>query len=222
MSGTIASTGVISSTIASGNNGFAVTQNGARIDFGAGANDYATSDGTTVTHASPLAATAASGSNAFSLVTTGSRIDTGSGSLDYIASNGTNTVFPSNELVLSASYTDGLPWTATNVDAVISSQQAFTLTRFVWIGQEGTQPSPGANIQWGVDTVLGSTDGGTCSGSFQCDAVCPDAGIICSIPLTGQCDFSAGQVVLARFLGGNNCTVNPASAAPHVVWGTLR
>lgn len=38
----------VTSSVASGNNAFAVTVNGGRIDFGAGANDYATSDGTNI------------------------------------------------------------------------------------------------------------------------------------------------------------------------------
>lgn len=38
----------------SGTNGLACATNGCRIDFGAGANDYANSDGTTVTYAGPL------------------------------------------------------------------------------------------------------------------------------------------------------------------------
>jgi hypothetical protein len=46
--------GTFSSSIASGSNGFSITVNGARIDFGAGASDYASSDGTTVSFASPL------------------------------------------------------------------------------------------------------------------------------------------------------------------------
>lgn len=39
----------------SGSNAFAVNTNGARIDFGAGADDYASSDGTTITFAGPVA-----------------------------------------------------------------------------------------------------------------------------------------------------------------------
>lgn len=45
------------STVASGSNAFGVSTNGARIDYGAGANDYASSDGTTVAFAGPIAAT---------------------------------------------------------------------------------------------------------------------------------------------------------------------
>jgi len=43
-------TGVVSSQ-ASGSNAYAVSTNGARYDFGAGANDYCSSNGTTVTFA---------------------------------------------------------------------------------------------------------------------------------------------------------------------------
>lgn len=58
--GTVAntSTGVgFTSAAASGTNGFACSTNGCRFDFGAGASDYASSDGTTVTFAGPTAIT---------------------------------------------------------------------------------------------------------------------------------------------------------------------
>lgn len=45
-------TGTLSSSVASGTNAFGVLTNGARIDFGAGLLDYASSDGTRVTFAS--------------------------------------------------------------------------------------------------------------------------------------------------------------------------
>lgn len=48
---------IISSAAASGSNAFQATVNGARIDYGAGASDYASSDGTTVTFAGPVAVT---------------------------------------------------------------------------------------------------------------------------------------------------------------------
>lgn len=38
----------VSSTVSTGTNAFAVATNGGRIDFGAGANDYASSDGSTI------------------------------------------------------------------------------------------------------------------------------------------------------------------------------
>ncbi len=55
----ISTTGTFSSTIASGSNAFAVSTNGARVDFGAGASDYASSDGTTVSFAGPVFVTSA-------------------------------------------------------------------------------------------------------------------------------------------------------------------
>ncbi len=51
-----AATGYLSNTT-SGNNAFGVAVNGGRHDFGAGASDYAASDGTTVTFAGPVTAT---------------------------------------------------------------------------------------------------------------------------------------------------------------------
>jgi len=47
--------GIVTSGANSGTNAFGVGTNGARVDFGAGANDYASSDGTTVTFAGPVA-----------------------------------------------------------------------------------------------------------------------------------------------------------------------
>jgi len=104
-----------------GTNAFAVGANGARIDFGTGANDYASSDGTTVTFAGPTASdssfsaptimadafygpisgsvfgsgtsSAASGSNGLSLTQNGARIDFGSGANDYATSDGTTVTF---------------------------------------------------------------------------------------------------------------------------------
>lgn len=48
-------TGTVNTSIASGSNALAVATNGARVDFGAGASDYASSDGTTVSFAGPIA-----------------------------------------------------------------------------------------------------------------------------------------------------------------------
>lgn len=50
-----AQTGNITTHAGSGNNILTVATNGARLHFGSGASDYATSDGTTVTFAGPLA-----------------------------------------------------------------------------------------------------------------------------------------------------------------------
>jgi len=74
-------------TVATGNNGLACQQNGCRFDFGAGASDYASSDGTTVTFAGPVGATslttsAASGAAAITMVS-GSRLYLGGSGGSY-------------------------------------------------------------------------------------------------------------------------------------------
>lgn len=52
--GSFIGNGTFQTSIASGNNAFAIETNGARMDYGAGASDHASSDGTTVTFAGPL------------------------------------------------------------------------------------------------------------------------------------------------------------------------
>lgn len=73
------SDGTYSSSIASGNNGFAITTNGARVDFGAGANDYCSSDGTTVTYAGPMAANGMTTSNGLIVSASGININNSGG-----------------------------------------------------------------------------------------------------------------------------------------------
>lgn len=76
------------SSIGSGSNAFAVATNGARIDFGAGASDYASSDGTTVTFAAPVTATR---------ITAGTMSIVGSAGTDYIQDNANHTYISINE-----------------------------------------------------------------------------------------------------------------------------
>lgn len=57
--GTLTSSMTHISNVGSGTNAFACSVNGSRIDFGAGASDYASSDGTTVTFAGPIISSAA-------------------------------------------------------------------------------------------------------------------------------------------------------------------
>lgn len=54
VSGQITATNKLSSTVASGNDAYQATVNGARTHFGAGSVDYASSDGTSVSFAGPL------------------------------------------------------------------------------------------------------------------------------------------------------------------------
>jgi len=75
---------------ASGANAYGVTTNGARIDFGAGASDYASSDGTTVTFAGPVTTGLfAPSSLASTTLTTNSSISTGTNGAFDVTSVGT-------------------------------------------------------------------------------------------------------------------------------------
>jgi hypothetical protein len=59
--------GAWTSTAGSGANAFAAATNGARFDFGSGATDYASSDGTTVTFAAPITSAGAVSSSVAAL-----------------------------------------------------------------------------------------------------------------------------------------------------------
>lgn len=72
----VSGTQSFTSTVASGSNAFAVATSGARIDFGAGASDYASSDGTTVTFAGPINSTAFGTSAAQSYMPGGAAVPT--------------------------------------------------------------------------------------------------------------------------------------------------
>jgi hypothetical protein len=74
-----------SSTAASGSNAFGVTTNGARVDFGAGANDYASSDGTTVTFAGPISTTTINASSGTVPMLTVSNFLSWSGAYDLVS-----------------------------------------------------------------------------------------------------------------------------------------
>jgi hypothetical protein len=63
--------GALASSASSGANAISVETNGARIDFGAGASDYASSDGTTVTFAGPIASSSSVSATGFSVGSAG-------------------------------------------------------------------------------------------------------------------------------------------------------
>jgi hypothetical protein len=77
------------STQASGSDAFAVTTNGARVHFGAGATDYASSDGTTVAFAGPTSSTSVTSTGK---VQAGTQVQAGTyveiGTLLYLDSSG--------------------------------------------------------------------------------------------------------------------------------------
>lgn len=70
-----------------GQNAFAASTNGARFDFGGGATDYCTSDGTTVTFAGTLASAGFSSSNDINATGAGGFLASGTGGNHYVASS---------------------------------------------------------------------------------------------------------------------------------------
>lgn len=98
-----AETGIFDSNQASGNIAFRARQNGARFDFGAGANDYCSSDGTTVTFAGDVAVTGlATFNNAGNTTFSGA-----SAQLFFSADNAGNGRFTSNMSAATATSTVG-------------------------------------------------------------------------------------------------------------------
>jgi len=113
-------------TVATGNNGLACQQNGCRVDFGAGASDYASSDGTTVTFAGPIGATsvttsAASGAVAINMVA-GSRLYLNAGTT-YLYSLGTGVYASAS---LSGATLDATNGTYTSGNVGMSLQPKIT------------------------------------------------------------------------------------------------
>lgn len=83
---TVSSNVTLVDTIASGSDAFSVATNGARVHFGTGANDYASSNGTTVTFAGPIAV----GTTNVLISSTAPTISSGfGGTPSIVASNGT-------------------------------------------------------------------------------------------------------------------------------------
>lgn len=70
-------------TAASGSNGFACQVNGCRVDFGAGANDYASSNGTAITFATGVNVSGALGVLSSNVKTTGAgKVQTSQGAIE--------------------------------------------------------------------------------------------------------------------------------------------
>jgi hypothetical protein len=103
-------------TAASGANAISVSNDGARTDFGAGASDYASSNGTTVTFAGPVAASNLSGTN--------------TGNVTIGTANGLSITTPGQVLSLSLA---GVGTTAGSPGAVSGVQEAqmFAGTKFI-------------------------------------------------------------------------------------------
>lgn len=141
---TTGSRGVISSAGA-GSNGFANTTNGARVDFGAGASDYASSDGTTVTFAGPIAANAANAGDQAITLPVNRKLSFTTDGTDNMRSNGAGIgVYSAGSLITSWSNGTGLETHAiggiTISDATAGLTSPWVLTSGAASGLSGTAP----------------------------------------------------------------------------------
>lgn len=146
----------ITSDAAASSNAFAVSTNGARVDFGAGANDYASSDGTTVTYAGPLTSNGdVTGANTWAAngrlisrnASGGISLGTGGTAWMDMAAGSNVITFNSAQLTLNSasSITNAAPYTSTQVAG--SNALAVTVN--------------GARIDFGAGTNDYATSDGT-------------------------------------------------------------
>jgi hypothetical protein len=237
----------LTATTSSGN-AVKVNTNGARVDFGAGASDYASSDGTTVTFAGPLATSGAlsattgafsgtitssvgSGTNALTCTTNGARVDFGAGASDYASSDGITVTF-AGPLATSGAFSAGGALSATTgafSGAVISTtphtlfsmypnaalavatygghhlpDQAFTVTGVSFWVSSGSGGGIG-NTTWRI------SDG---SNNCDCSVACLDttsAGAEASASCSGDCAFAAAAKLSAAVQTAGCTTTQPTA-----------
>jgi hypothetical protein len=111
----------VTGVAASGSNALAVSTNGARTDFGAGASDYASSDGTTVTFAGPVTTTGLTTNAAANSAHLVLRDTTNSRSFTQIINNTTWTLYNNSNQQLLQSVDDGTLKTAVGTPAAAST-----------------------------------------------------------------------------------------------------
>jgi hypothetical protein len=164
--GTVTSTGTISSSVASGNNGLAVTTNGAYIDFGAGANDRCSSNGTTVTCCDASGCTWAI-TGGFSAAAGNLLVNGATGAITLVggtsASNGINVTGGALQQVGGTSGTSYTVVTTLKVDATVNGSGADTteddLTKFSIPANTVSANTKALHlIAWGDNNSLSTTD----------------------------------------------------------------
>lgn len=163
-----------SSTAGSGSNGFENTVNGARVDFGAGANDYASSDGTAVTFAGgvnvPAGQRLGYEGNTQGFVSDGVTVTSGRPVASTNFFNTSSTGTPASGTGITANYTSAVRHfvhkvTVTNAAMAAAATTTITLhatpvnTRIIRVLDEVTQVFTGGALS-AVTVVCGSTAGG--------------------------------------------------------------
>ena len=198
-------TGVVSSQ-ASGSNAYAVSTNGARYDFGAGANDYCSSDGTTVTFAGAIATTATvtvSGAGANNLTLNGSVPQIRGNAGDRMAwySNAIDGVTSSSVAGITLVCTG----TLTTGDLIFDVQDHNNTSRFS-LGQEGAMH---LNGDAGTTGLILTSNGAGAAPYWSTGQLLSDGGTLTTEPLTATfplCIYDDGGTVnLSLSLDGGPC-----------------
>lgn len=161
-------------TQTTGNDAFVVQANGARVHFGAGASDFASSDGTTVTFAGPVTAAGALQTSAGIDITSGRSFLTSAANAG-VAVLGTNGILQFTSLIAQ----NTAPTVSAGAGASVTANNgtfAFTINLGA-AAQTGTITLPTASTGWVVymqdvttpaSFVLSQTGGTATTATFTC------------------------------------------------------
>lgn len=172
------------STTASGNNAFEATVNGARVDFGAGVSDYASSDGSSVTFASQL--------NAANFTSTGTNNFSGATAIQASAVTSSFYSSGSGQMTWDLNAADATTSTAIPALALKCDQDITTGDLCI-----GVKDSAGT-VVWGVNEQGGLTVGGT---AITFPGVAPTITSACTSPTVTHGKATSFQVDV-----GTSCT----------------
>lgn len=158
--------GIYKSRQASGSNAFQIQTNGARIDFGAGANDYASSDGTTISFAAPISVGGAITSGAgvtigtqllkggISLVTNGSVTASATDLGSNVANSAGNSAFHIYNATLMTKGQDRYILTGYNDAETTPEFRVFTDGTWSNVGATGGTAGSGTGITTGYTSAV--------------------------------------------------------------------
>ena len=125
--------GAASSSVANGSNAYAIETNGARVDFGTGAADYLTSDGSAIVvpTSGQLQLQTANGATGLAFTTNGARLDFGGGASDYASSDGTTVTFAgalasTGNFTANQLFSSALTFSSAGLPACTSANEGFT------------------------------------------------------------------------------------------------
>lgn len=218
------------SSISSGNNAFSVTTNGARIDFGAGTNDFASSDGTTVTFAGPVTAVGpivSTGNAQFRGVTSGgSAVDLSSGLAQIVTAGGVGMLCTNS----TATCAFGTEYTPSGTPFSIASVYVNNIPQTGFVYGGGTLPAHAFTVQAIRYYVRTAGSGGTTNANFQiidgssdtcnCTYACNDnVGVkraSCSSGAGTGCAFAASAALTYKYTTPGDCAATSADIVGNI------